>query len=363
VKAAVLTGPNTLVIEELELDEPAPREMVVRVAAVGLCHSDYHFVTGDMPMTFPAVLGHEPSGIVERVGSMVTAFKPGDRVVGCLTMFCGDCKYCISGRQHLCRDTGIRTRPEGFGPRLRRADGTPIFQGMQLGAFAEKMLIHENSAVKIPDAMPLDLACVLGCSVTTGVGASLVSANVRPGDNVVVIGCGGVGLSAIAGAALAGGRVIAVDRLDSKLDLAKRFGATETINASIEDAVEAVRALTDGGAEHAIEAIGLPATSTQAVAMLGRGGVATIVGVMPMAANFPIDLSLVLDEKRVQGSLLGGENFRVSIPRNADFYLSGRLPLEELVSDRISLDQIADGFAAMNKGEVARQIITFDGVE
>src|SRR5262249_13986313 len=237
MRAAVLNRiPGPLEIAEIEIDAPGPREVLVRVAASGLCHSDLHFMEGLYVCDPPAVLGHEAAGIVEAVGSGVAAFRAGDHVVACLSVFCGHCEHCLSGRPALC-EAPERERSTGQSPRLSR-DGVPVYQFAQLAAFAEQMLVHEHALVKIRPDMPLDRAALIGCAVTTGAGAVINTARVPPGSTVAVIGCGGVGLNCVQGAALAGaGRVIAVDTLAWKLELARSFGATDLVGASEEDSV------------------------------------------------------------------------------------------------------------------------------
>jgi S-(hydroxymethyl)glutathione dehydrogenase/alcohol dehydrogenase len=232
MKAAVLrSAPGPLAIEDIDIAAPEPREVLVRTAAAGVCHSDLHFVDGSYPARLPSVLGHESAGVVEAVGSDVTHVRPGDHVITCLSVFCGNCSYCLSGRPALCQGKRGLMRARTEPPRLS-AGGETVWQFLDMSSFAEQMLVHENGVVKIPEAMPLEQAALLGCAVTTGLGAVFRTAAVEPGATVAVIGCGGVGLNCIQGARLAGaGRVIAVDRLPSKLELAQRFGATDTVDA------------------------------------------------------------------------------------------------------------------------------------
>jgi S-(hydroxymethyl)glutathione dehydrogenase / alcohol dehydrogenase len=305
------------------------------------------------------VPGHEAAGVVEAVGADVTHVKPGDHVIGCLSIFCGRCEYCLSGRPVLCDRQGLE-RSDDQPPRLSQ-NGAPIHQFLRLSAFAEMMLVHENTLVKIRDEMPLDRAALIGCAVTTGLGAVFNTAKVTPGSTVAVIGCGGVGLNSVQGAVIAGaGRVIAVDTNPWKLELARTFGATDLVDARAGDPVQQVRELTDGGVEYAFEAIGLKVTAEQSFAMLRKGGTATIIGMIPEGERIELPGSEFLDEKRIQGSNMGSNRFRVDMPRYVDLYLSGRLKLDELVSARIGLDQINDGFDAMRRGEVARSVIAFE---
>ena len=246
MKAAVLnTLPGNLDIEDVQIDSPGPHEVLIRTSAAGLCHSDLHFMEAKYPYMTPAVLGHESAGIVEAVGSEVTYVKPGDHVITCLSVFCGQCDFCISGRPNLCTKEATRRAPDA--PQRLSRNGDPVFQFLDLSSFAEQMLVHEGAVVKIRDDMPLDRAALIGCGVTTGVGAVLNTASVRAGETVAVIGCGGVGLSAIQGAAIAGaGRIIAVDMVDMKLKLAESFGATDLVNAKEGDPVGQVLDMTGG---------------------------------------------------------------------------------------------------------------------
>ena len=305
------------------------------------------------------MLGHEAAGVVEAVGEDVTYVKPGDHVIGCLSIFCGRCEFCLSGRPALCDREGLERGPEQP-PRLSWS-GERVHQFLRLSAFAELMLVHENTLVKIRDDMPLDRAALIGCAVTTGLGAVFNTARVPPGATVAVLGCGGVGLNCVQGAAIAGaGRIIAVDTLPWKLELAGAFGATDVVNAADGDPVAQVMELTGGGVEYAFEAIGLKATAEQSFAMLAKGGTATIIGMIPEGQKIELPGSEFLDEKKIQGSNMGSNRFRVDMPRYVDLYLSGRLKLDELVSARIGLDAINDGFEAMRRGEVARSVILFE---
>ncbi len=359
MRAAILPSiPSELVIEEIQVDKPHRHEVLVRTVAAGLCHSDLHFMEGKYHYPTPTVPGHEAAGIVEAVGEDVTELRPGDHVIGCLSIFCGRCEFCLSGRPVLCNRIGLE-REEGELSRLSR-NGEVIHQFLRLSAFAEYMLVHENTLVKIRDDMPLDRAALIGCAVTTGVGAVFNTARVPPGSTVAVIGCGGVGLNAVQGAAIAGaGRVIAIDTLPWKLELAREFGATDVVDVAAGDPAEQVRELTGGGVEYAFEAIGLKIAAEQAFAMLRKGGTATIIGMIPEGQKIELPGSEFLDEKKIQGSNMGSNRFRVDMPRYVDLYMNGRLKLDELVSARISLDAINAGFDAMRRGEVARSVIEF----
>ena len=360
MKAAVLREVNKpLAIESVEHGDPAPREVLVRTVAAGVCHSDLHFQNGAYPYALPAVLGHESAGVVEAVGESVTYVKPGDHVITCLSAFCGHCEHCLTGHMSLCMSPELQRSAAGP-PRLTK-NGEPLAQFLNLSSFAEYMLVHEHALAKVRKDMPLDRAALIGCAVTTGVGSVIHTAGVEPGTSVAVIGCGGVGLAAINGAAIAGaGRIIAVDLVPSKLELAQQFGATDLVNAAQVDPVQAVRELTDGGVHYSFEAIGLAKTAQQAFKMVGRGGTATIVGMIPVGAMVEIHGPEFLAEKKLQGSNMGSNRFRVDMPRFVDFYLQGRLHLDELISGRIRLEDVNEAFAQLETGEVARNVIMFE---
>ncbi|MCY3860248.1 MAG: Zn-dependent alcohol dehydrogenase [Gammaproteobacteria bacterium] len=360
MKAAVFREVNQpMEIEEVELADPGPREVVVRTKAAGVCHSDLHFYNGTYPGQTPVVLGHESAGIVEEVGRDVTYVKPGDHVITCLSVFCGHCEHCLTGHMSLCGSSETRRGHDDI-PRLSQAGGV-VHQFASLSSFAERMLVHEHAVAKIRDDMPMDRAALIGCGVTTGVGAVIHTATVEPGSTVAVIGCGGVGLSCINGAALAGaGKVIAVDQVASKLELARKFGATDTIDASESDPVDSVRQLTDGGVHYAFEAIGLKITAEQAFRMLRRGGTATVIGMIPPGEMVTLHGPDFLQEKTIQGSMMGSNRFRLDMPRFVDFYLQGKLHLDDMISSRIGLEDINDAMAQLETGEIARNVIVFD---
>lgn len=361
MRAAILReAPGALQIEDVSHDKPGPREVLVRTVAAGLCHSDLHFMEALYPHPLPAVLGHESAGVVEAVGDQVTYVQPGDHVITCLSVYCGNCENCLSGHLAICDDKNSTNRPASASPRLFKGD-EPLQQFLYMSSFAEYMLVHEHGVVKIRKDMPLDRAALIGCGVTTGIGAVLNTAKVEPGSTVAVLGCGGIGLNAVQGAALAGAsRIIAVDLNPMKLELAKTFGATDVVNGSEGDAVKQVRELTKGGVHYAFEAIGLKVAAEQAFGMLRRGGTACVIGMIPVGQKVEVPGYELLSEKRLMGSNMGSNRFRIDMPRYIDFYLDGRLKLDELVSARISLDDINDGFANMKAGSVARSVIVFD---
>jgi S-(hydroxymethyl)glutathione dehydrogenase/alcohol dehydrogenase len=362
IKAAVFHRPEEpLEVQALTLDEPGDHEVVVRTVATGVCHSDLHVADGSIYVgRRDVVLGHEGAGVVEAVGAAVRAVAPGDHVVACLSGFCGACEQCLAGHPNVCVGDAV-ARPRGMPPRVSRGDeGLVAFAG--IGSFAERMLVHENSVVKVDPEIPLDVAALVGCGVLTGVGAALRTARVEAGDLVAVFGCGGVGLSIVQGARIAGAsRIIAVDRVASKLDLARAVGATDVVDASGGDAVAAVRELTRGrGVDHAFEAVGNAALVRQATEVLAVRGTCTIVGVPADGTVFEVPYAAIRPECRVQTSRMGSNRFRVDIPRYLDFYRQGRLLLDELVTRRARLEDVNEAFRAMQAGEVARTVLLFD---
>jgi len=351
-----------LTIETVDVDKPWGREVLVRTAATGVCHSDLHVVDGlsRYPLDRPFVLGHEGAGVVEAVGAEVTTLRPGDHVVACLSGFCGACPQCLSGHPNVCTG-GVVTRPEAATPRLSQGDGL-VRQFASIGSYAEKMLLHENSLVRIDPEIPLDRAALVGCGVLTGVGAALRTSGLHAGQTVAVFGCGGVGLSIVQGARIGGARqIIAVDVFESKLEMAKAVGATHTVNGKQDDPVQAVRKLTGGnGVDHAFEAVGISQLVRQAIESLAIRGTATIVGVLPPDAMIEFPWMAIRPECRVQTSRMGSNQFRTDIPNYLDFYRQGRLKLDEMISRRGRLDEINDAFRAMKAGEVARTVLMFD---
>ncbi len=337
MKAAIFHGPHQpLSMEDVDIDKPLAREVLVRTVASGVCHSDLHFVDGLYPYPAPAVLGHEAAGIVEEVGELVTKFQPGDHVIACLSAFCGNCERCLTGH-----------------PR--------VHQFLNVSSFAEQMLVHENAIVKIREDMPLDRAALIGCGVLTGVGAALNTAKVEPGSTTVVFGAGGVGLAAIQGCRIAGAlKIIAVDMVESKLGLAKELGATHTIDASQGDPVGQIREMTDGGADYTFEAIGNKVVAEQAFDALRAGGTATIIGMIPVGDKVELTGSQFLMEKKIQGCTMGSNRFPVDMPRYIDFYLQGTLKLDEMITKRGKLEDVNEAFRAMKDGEVARTVLMFD---
>src|SRR5579871_179424 len=360
MKAAVMREVGKpLQIEDVQIGKPGPHEVLIRTAAAGVCHSDVHFYEGSYPYPLPAVLGHESAGVVAAGGDEVRTVKVGDHVITCLSAFCGHCEHCLGGHMSRCQSPEVR-REKSDEPRITQG-GAPIQQFLNLSSFAEQMLIHEHACVAVRKDMPLDRAALIGCGVMTGVGAVFHTSNVRPGETVAVIGCGGVGLAAINGAAIAGaGRIIAIDTSPAKDNMAKAFGATDFINAAETDPVKEVMEMTKGGVHHAFEAIGLSKTAEQAFNMLARGGTANIIGMIPVGQTVTLMGAAFLGEKRIQGSLMGSNRFPVDMPRLVDFYLSGKLKLDDMISRRIKLAVVNDAFTEMKSGQIARSVIVFD---
>ncbi|MBI2761249.1 MAG: Zn-dependent alcohol dehydrogenase [Chloroflexi bacterium] len=359
MKAAVFHGPQQdLTIENVDVADPIGREVLVKTVASGVCHSDLHFVDGYYTFPTPAILGHEAAGIVEAVGPQVTDFAPGDHVIACLSVFCGNCDYCLTGRTHLCSKRPVRSPNEA--PKLSW-NGKPVAQFANLSSYAEKMLVHENGLVKIRNDMPFAQAALIGCGVTTGVGAVLNTAKIEPGSSVAVFGAGGVGLSAIQGARIAGARmIIAVDVFENKLATARELGATHIVDASSHDPVKAIREMTDGGVDYSFEAIGLKKAAEQAFECIRAGGTATVIGMIPVGQKIELDGAVFLREKKIQGSSMGSNRFRVDMPRYIDFYLQGRLKLDEMITKRGKLEDVNEAFRAMKAGEVARTVLMFE---
>lgn len=361
MKAAVLHAPHQpMTIEDVAISKPKRREVLVRTAAAGLCHSDLHFIEGAYPTPVPVVLGHESAGVVEAVGEDVTYLKPGDHVISCLSVFCGHCEFCLTGHLSICQTPEVKLAP-GVAKRLTWKGGQHLNQFLNLSSFAEQMVVHENALVKVREDMPLDLAALIGCSVITGYGAVAHTAKVEPGCTVAVFGAGGIGLATINAAVIAGaGRIIAIDKDPFKLELARQFGATDVVDATAGDVVKRVVEMSGGGVHHAFECIGLKITAEQAFSSLRSGGTATLIGMIPVGTRIELHGVDFLRERRIQGCMMGSNRFRIDMPRLIDFYKQGRLKLDEMVSARIKLEQINEGFAALKQGGVARSVIVFD---
>ena len=349
--------------EEVIIDDPIGAEVLVDVQASGLCHSDLHLVEDDDKFfPFPAVIGHEISGIVEAVGPEVSGIKVGDHVVASLEQVCGHCANCLKGQPQSCTQQQECVRGAGEKPRLSFPDGRPITQAFGTGGFAEKALIHENQLAVVNNQVKWDEAACIGCATITGAGAAINTAHVRPGDTVAVIGTGGIGLNIISGARICGAkRIIAIDLLDNKLEFARKFGATDVINSKNEDPVAKVRELTDGGVDQAFEAIGLPVTMKQAWDMLGVGGTAYPIGLTKPDATVSLEINpadLLVHQRGFKGVWMGSTNIKHDIPMYADFAVDGRLNMHDIVSQHIKLSQIDEAYKQLVNGEVIRSVIT-----
>lgn len=365
MKAAVLYEPKTrFMVEEVEVQEPKRGEVMVRMVAGGVCHSDLHIVKGDLEAPLPAILGHEGAGIIEMVGEGVTSVKKGDPVVPLWRLSCGQCEWCLGGRPALC-DAAFQIRNTGRlldGTSRFRRGSTEIKHFAGVSTFASYSVMMEQAVVKVREDVPLEKAALVGCGVITGVGAVANAAQVRPGSSVAVFGTGGVGLNVIQGAALVGAeRIIAVDLLDNKLELAREMGATHLVNARRTDPVTQVKELTGGqGVDYAFEVVGIPETIAQAVEALRKRGVAVIVGVSRKDATIPLKtLPMVFQEKTVTGSLYGSARPRVDIPKLLDLYLAGKLKLDQLLTRTYPLEQINEAYDALERGETARSVVTY----
>ena len=358
MKAAILhEAKMPLTIEEVTLREPRSSEVLVRTAVSGVCHTDLHMANGHWEIETPAVLGHEATGTVEAVGESVRYVHPGDRVLLSGMPLCGRCNFCLSGRPYLCRDESLR---EMTMDRLSW-NGRPVTQYSFVSSFAEYMLTVETGVVKLPQTMPFAEATLIGCGVMTGVGAALYTARVPGGAVAAVIGCGGVGLSIVQGCRIAGAsRILAIDLLDHRLELARAMGATDVINASKVDPVEVAKDLTADGVEFAFEAIGNVDAARQTFDMVQRGGTAVIVGGMPAGAEIRLPgLDFLWESKNVIGCLYGSTRFREHMPKLMSLYQQGHLKLSEMISKRYRLDEINESFQAMARGEVLRPMIDF----
>ncbi|MEO6121167.1 MAG: zinc-binding dehydrogenase [Acidimicrobiales bacterium] len=364
-RAAVLvgTGQPLEIRGDLEVAAPAAGEVLVRMAASGVCHSDLSARDGDMLVPTPVVLGHEGAGVVEAVGPGVTAPALGDHVVVGWLAQCGRCFFCVGGQAHLCEraTTSLASGAMSDGTTRLRSQGAPLFQMGGAGTFAELAVVAATATVAVDRDLDLGLAALLGCAVITGTGAALRTARIEPGAAVAVIGCGGVGLNVIQGARIAGAaRIIALDAHREKLELAAAFGATDAVDVTAGDAVSAVMALTgQRGADVAFEVVGIQRTIDQAIAMTRRGGQAVLVGVpaLDVVVNVPAFFGLVLAAKTVAGCWYGSSTARDEVPRLVALYRSGQLLLDELVSQTVELDGVNDALERLRAGSGARTII------
>ena len=364
-KAAVLHEFNTpLIIEEVELAEPRANEVRMHMVSSGVCHSDLHIVEGGIPVNLPIICGHEGAGIVAEVGPGVTRVSVGDRAVLSWVAPCGLCRYCSTGNPALC-ETAIGPSYAGHlrDGTSRFADdaGNPISHHLMMSSFSGNVVVPEAAVITVSDEVALEPLAVIGCAVSTGIGAAVNTANVQLGDSVAVIGCGGVGLNAIQGARLRGAaRIIGVDVSDEKLEAARRFGATDTVNAAEEDTVEALQAMTAGdGVDIAIEAIGNPDTVATAVRSLRRGGTAVQVGIAPYGTEVAIDMTLLLDERKLLGCYYGSLRPAYDIPRYVELYQAGRLLVDELITAEIDQADINGAFDLLRQGVGIRSLIRY----
>jgi S-(hydroxymethyl)glutathione dehydrogenase/alcohol dehydrogenase len=363
VRAAVFSGPGQPVrVIEVELAPPRAGEVEVAVAAAGVCHSDLHVVRGDWQHPTPVVLGHEGSGIVAAVGPGVTALSPGDHVVLSWVPACGRCRYCRLGRPAQCQLAAEMIAPGGVlydGTSRLWIDGRPAYHYLGVSSFADRVIVPETGAIRVRPDAPLELAALVGCAVATGVGAVRNTAGVQPGATVAIIGCGGVGLSCVQGARLAGAaRIVAVDVVADKLAVARRLGATDVVHADGRPVVAALRGLVPEGLDYVIDAIGKIQTTEQAIAALGLGGSAVLVGLPPSGQQARFDpLALAEADQRILGCNYGSITPQRDIPLLVDLVMNGDLDLESMVSARRPLAEAADALADLNTGHVLRQLL------
>lgn len=366
-QAAVFRAPNApLTIETVSIPTtPPPGDVLVRMKASGLCHSDLHVIVGEWEVPAPMILGHEGAGIVEAVGEGVTGLAPGDHVILSWTPSCRRCRYCVSGRPVLCDKVSEHSAHHlSFDGRTRitTSDGGEVYSFAGVGTFGEYAMVPESGAVPIRSDAPFEQSSLIGCAVTTGVGAAVNTARIRPDETVLVLGCGGVGLNAIQGARLVGARtIIAADLSDARLEQARHFGATETINTAQQSLSDRISALTDGrGVEVAIEAIGLPKTIEAAYASLARGGRAVVAGQVADGLTITIDPFVMSDsELTLLGSNYGSSRPAIDFPQLVDHYMADRIDLDSLVTRVIGLDEINEGFDEMKRGVGIRSVIKY----
>jgi S-(hydroxymethyl)glutathione dehydrogenase / alcohol dehydrogenase len=360
MKAAVVHSPGTgFVIEHVDLDAPHPNEVLIDIKAVGLCHSDLTLAGSDLGFAMPAVFGHEVAGVVVETGAEVRSFSAGDHVVGTLIRFCGDCQRCLSGQSYYCRNSHQTERSAGETPRISNAKG-PVNQAFGLGGFAEQALIHENQLARVPKDIPFEQAALLGCGVITGAGAVLNTAGVRRGETVAVVGAGGVGLNAISSAVIAGASVIvAIDISDEKLDRAREFGATLTINSNREDPVRELWRVLPQGADYVFDFVGSQRVAQQGLDMLSYGGGLYLVGIGGKDITIHVDaMTFMRNRNRLESVYMGSANLKVDIPYFANLASRGLLRLDQLVTKTISLEEINDGYEHLKNGSVARVVVT-----
>jgi len=353
-----------VVVEEITVEPPKANEVTVKLAACGVCHSDLSATNGTLAMPLPLILGHEAAGEVIEVGEGVSSLSKGDHVVSSFIYMCGECRFCLAGRPVLCIEQGkaITTLPDGT-VRTRDARGQPLNVFSGCGVMAEYATLHRDNVVKIDPKMPLDRAALVGCAVTTGVGAVFNTARVAPGSSVAVFGCGGVGLNVIQGARIAGAeRIIAIDTLESKLALAKQFGATDVLLAKAgEDVSKALKKLTAGGPDYAFECVGNGELAATAYRAIRRGGLAVVVGVAKPGDSTAVrTMTLPFEEKTLTGSYFGSCIPRIDFPRMLGLYMGGKLKLDELITRRYTIWEAPQAFADLESGRNARGVIVFE---
>lgn len=346
-------------VEELEIDEPRGHEVLVKVEAAGLCHSDHIVATLDRGRPLPMVVGHEMAGTVVALGPDATDFEIGDHVIATEISFCGTCEECTNGATYRCTSPQSALRGPNDPARLSR-DGQRV-EGFGVAGFAEYTVLHQNKLVSVPKEIPFAQAAVLGCATATGVGAVLNAAKVAPGETVAVVGLGGIGLNVIQGAKLAGAKtIIGIDLQPEKLELAKKFGATHVINGREQDVVAVIKEITGRGVQHSFEAIGLAATQRQAMEVTKTGGHVYFIGIpqgKPLELNMMLDL--LIPQRNLHGIYMGSSSVRKDIPYYADLYLQGRLNLDDLIAQEISLEDINTAYETQETGAIARSVIRF----
>lgn len=360
IKAAVVHSPGAgFVVEDVDLDAPRRKEVLIEVKAVGLCHSDLTMAGSNLGFAFPAVFGHELAGVVLEVGADVRSLSVGDRVVGTLVKFCGECERCLSGRSYYCRNFHVTERSVGDSPRLQSTTG-PITQAFGLGGFAEQALIHENQLARVPPDIPLDQAALLGCGVITGAGAVLNTARVGRGETVAIIGAGGVGLNAVSSAVIAGASaIVVIDLSDAKLELARDFGATHSINSNRDDPVQELWNALPQGADYVFEFVGSQRVVQQGLQMLSYGGGMYMVGIGGKDISVQVDaLTFMRNRNRLESVYMGSANLKIDIPYFAGLASRGLLRLGELVSETVTLGEINEGYERLKGGSVARVVVT-----